>query len=128
MNSYFNKITSNINSKYKKSDNMVNKGLIGSIFEIIFYYNFGPFYHEVYFTNYNEKKNYVSLSLRRLGLWGHSYMGSIEYEIYDDTHYIFKEGKKKYDDSKKRDERAIEYYNKYKTGINSAFGSIAYSN
>lgn len=37
----------------------------------------------------------------RFGIWGHSYMGSIKYDIYDDTHYIFKKCKKQYDDNEK---------------------------
>ena len=116
--SYFYEITLNIDDKYKINNTMAYRGLIGSIFGIIFYYPFGSFYHDMNFTHYNEEKNYVSLSLMRFGLWGHLYMGSIQYEIYDDTHYIFKECKKQYD--------AREHFRK--TCKQSPFCSLAFNN
>jgi len=126
MNTYFNKITSTINPKYKINDTMTNKGLIGIIFGTILHYPFGPFYHEMYFTHYYEKTNSVTLSLMRFGVWGHSYMGSINYEIYDDTHYIFKECKKKFDTEKQNEENIREHYKK--TCKQSPFCSLAFNN
>lgn len=111
--SYFSKMTSTIDNKYKIHDDMAYRGLIGSILGIIFYYPFGSFYHDMHNTYYDDKENYVLLTLQRFGVWGHGYMGSVKYKIYDNTHYIFKKCKEEHDIKKQNE---IILREKYKHG------------